>query len=585
MAAIKFDKNILQLPIGGRKDTILILLIIFFGIIFNNCYIPLPLSLGYMDISILIALVSAIYLTIRIIKYNDKSKPFTSNLDFVSSSIPEQDKQEMEQKKGIKFGYKTDTAELIVIPYDYLLKHILILGSTGSGKTTLMKSMMYQNIANGGGALFIDGKMDYKDFQDFYDLMYSIGRHEDILVVSPGNPELSHTYNPILNGDPQEIASRIISLLPSDARAEFYRSEGFKALVAFISAILKLFDAFNMYDLAIIMSNEQAILQLEEQLKTKYPTATETLQFSLYLDGYRENGKMNFARLKANISGTASKPYVFGTGLFGEVTGDYDPDINLLDCIQNNKIVYVMLPTMNKPDSSKEFGKILMSDFRTVVGWLQQDPKKRSKIPYMVVMDEAGGYANENWDTLFQQCRSANISLVISAQSTANFDDVSQSFYTKIKENTITSVFMKVQSDVAKKKISDLIGEQWDALMSQNIAQGDSLGGSTKAITESSHGESKNIGYAESQQRTSLVYPEDLSKLGTGEAILFYDGRLIFHIKTPYITAKRHLPFKLKRKSIRNNVRGMNMDKKLADLLKEGEEINNAPKNNYYKKY
>jgi hypothetical protein len=76
-----------------------------------------------------------------------------------------------------------------------------------------------------------------------------------------------------------------------------------------------------------------------------------------------------------------------------------------------------------------------------------------------------------------------------------------------------------------------------------------------------------------------------LSKLGTGEAILFYDGRLIFHIKTPYITAKRHLPFKLKRKSIRNNVRGMNMDKKLADLLKEGEEINNAPKNNYYKKY
>ena len=228
----------------------------------------------------------------------------------------------------------------------------------------------------------------------------------------------------------------------------------------------------------------------------------------------------------------------------------------------------MMLPTMNKPDASKEFGKIFMSDFRTVVGWLQQDIKKRPKVPYLVVMDEAGGYANENWDTLFQQCRSANISLVISAQSTANFDDVSSSFYTKIKENTITSVFMKMQSEVAKKKVSDLIGQQWDALVSQNIGQGDSFGGSTKALTDSSKSESQNIAYSESQQRTSIVYPEDLSKLGTGEAILFYDGRLVFHIKTPFIKANRGLPFKLHRKIIKNNVKGMNMNKKLFDLLK-----------------
>lgn len=244
-----------------------------------------------------------------------------------------------------------------------------------------------------------------------------------------------------------------------------------------------------------------------------------------------------------------------------------------------------MLPTMNKPDASKEFGKIFMSDFRTVVGWLQQDVKKRPKIPYLVVMDEAGGYANENWDTLFQQCRSANISLIISAQSTANFDDVSTSFYTKIKENTITSVFMKVQSDIAKKKISELIGQQWDALLSQNIGKGDSLGGSTNSLTDSSQGESQNIGYSESQQRTNLVYPEDLSKLGTGEAILFYDGRLVFHIKTPYLEANRSLPFKLKRKSVKNSVRGMNMDKKLPELLKKGESENSYMKREYYKNY
>ena len=30
------------------------------------------------------------------------------------------------------------------------------------------------------------------DFQDFYNLCYAIGRHEDIYVISPGDPERSN---------------------------------------------------------------------------------------------------------------------------------------------------------------------------------------------------------------------------------------------------------------------------------------------------------------------------------------------------------------------------------------------------------
>jgi type IV secretory pathway TraG/TraD family ATPase VirD4 len=575
----------MKLKIGGQFETVLLILLTIFGFAYNGIYIHIGET--YWSISSYIILIISTLLFVSIIRHNYRKQALKSKINFISSKIPYEDRKEMAFKDGITIGYTTDKALKIAIPYDYLLKHAIILGSTGSGKTTLMRSLMLQNIANGGGAFFIDGKMDYADLQEFYNLLYSIGRHEDLYVISPGNPELSNTYNPVLNGDPQEIASRVISLLPQDARAEFYRNEGYKALETIIAAALKVADAVNMHDLAIMMSNEEALLKMEKDLNSKYPNDPVTMQFSLYLDGYREkdregNYKINTARLKANISGTAAKPYVFGNGLFGEVTGSYDPDVNLLDCITNNKIVYVLLPTMNKPDAAKEFGKIFMSDFRTVVGWLQQDVKKRPKVPFMVIMDEAGGYANENWDTLFQQCRSARISLFFSAQSTANLKEVSPAFYTKITENTITSIFMKMKSKEGCQDVADLIGQQYSTVYSQTLTKGDNKSGSTKSISESSQGESDNIGYSESQQLTDIVLPKDIRALSTGEAIVFYDGRLIFHVKTPYLVSNKSKKFALnKRAKYKDKVVGLNMKKLLPALLKNS---GGAPNYSYGKR-
>lgn len=572
-------RNIFKLKIGGTFETILMLCTIIFGFIFPGIWVKL-FGAKY-DISSYIVCISSALFTYTIIKSNYNQYAIPSKVKFVSSKLPDEDRKEMYEKVGIKLGYTTDHAIKIKIPYETFLKHTIVLGATGSGKTTFLKSVAFQNISNGGGVLFIDGKMDYDDFQDFYDLCYSIGRADDVYVISPGNPRLSNTYNPVLNGDPQEIASRVISLLPQDARAEFYRNEGYKALETIIAAALKVSDAINMHDLAIMMSNEEALLKMERDLMELFPDDAITNQFRLYLDGYREkdktgNYKINTTRLKANISGTAAKPYVFGTGLFGEVTSDYDPDVNLLDCIQNGKIVFVMLPTMNKPDAAKEFGKILMSDFRTVVGWLQQDITKRPKVPFMVIMDEAGGYANENWDTLFQQSRSARIALFFSAQSTANLKEVSPSFYTKITENTITSIFMKMKSREGCEDVSELIGQQWTTLYSQNLGKGDSASGSTKSVTESSHGDSENEGYTESRQLANIVLPRDIRSLSTGEAIVFYDGRLVFHIKTPFLESNRKKPFKINHRPKTNKkVYGLDMRKHLSTLLKKSAKDSN----------
>ena len=59
------------------------------------------------------------------------------------------------QKDGLFLGYTTDKGEAISVPYSTLLYHVMLLGSTGSGKTSLMKLMLWQNVINGGGGIFI----------------------------------------------------------------------------------------------------------------------------------------------------------------------------------------------------------------------------------------------------------------------------------------------------------------------------------------------------------------------------------------------------------------------------------------------
>ena len=560
-------RNPLKAQIGGAYETWLLVALIPL-LLLSNEYIHDIVNINYKLLQIVhgVAIFLIVFGLVDSVYGQGFRQAVVSKLKFRSSRISKDDRKEM-QELGLFLGYTTDKGEPINVPYSLLLTHVLLLGSTGSGKTSLMKLMLWQNVINGGGGIFIDGKMDYNDFQGFYNLCYSIGRHEDIYVISPGNPAQSNTYNPIINGDTQEIASRIISLLPQDAKAEFYRNEGFKALVVLISAMKKLTDVFNMTDLSILMSNENAILHLEKELITKYPNDTDTLQFSLYLDGYRENGKLNFTKLKGNISGTASKPFAFGMGDFAEICNSYNPDVNLLECIKNNKIVYVMLPTMNKPDASKEFGKIFMSDFRTVVGWLQQDLTLRPKIPYLVIMDEAGGYANENWDTLFQQCRSANISLVVSAQSVANFNDVSKTFFSKIKENTLTSIFMKVQTKESKDEISDLIGEEFRTTISLNQGYNKSDSGSTNTLTNQTRSDGINIAFSQSLKKENIVNGTDIGEFTKGEAILFYDGRLVFHIKSPFIESQYHQPYRINKPQVTTNNNGLNLINQLGTFL------------------
>jgi len=67
---------------------------------------------------------------------------------------------------------------------DDLRKHFLILGSTGSGKSELLKSIFFNALCWGSGFFVADGKADNKLPLDNYALARWFGRDDDLLTLN-----------------------------------------------------------------------------------------------------------------------------------------------------------------------------------------------------------------------------------------------------------------------------------------------------------------------------------------------------------------------------------------------------------------
>ena len=86
--------------------------------------------------------------------------------------------------------------------------HVLIFGSTGSGKTEALISMAYNALLQASGFIYVDGKGDNSLFAKLFSMVRSMGREDDMLlinfmtgardIIGPQEKRLSNTIKSIL---------------------------------------------------------------------------------------------------------------------------------------------------------------------------------------------------------------------------------------------------------------------------------------------------------------------------------------------------------------------------------------------------
>lgn len=443
-------------------------------------------------------------------------------------------------RDALLLGYTADTGDPIWVNNEDAMRHLYIRGQSGVGKTVAASLMMFQQIQRGGGLLFMDGKIDADNLEMLYRMASWCGREHDLEVINAGDPSKSNTYNPILFGDPDEVAARIIGLIPStesNAGADHYKQSGNQGITTLVAALQAAEIAYNFIDLTILLMSPKALNYLESLVPPQHPAAWA---LKIFLDQYRagKEGAIDMKKLKDIFGGLGGRLYSFGTGNFGQVMNTYSPEVQLHRSIRENKITYIALPTMGKDVAANNFGKMAVGDFRTAVSWIQLlDVKDRPNPPYMGFFDEAGSYVSATWSRLFEQARSAHIMLMPAVQTDANFAAVSDELAEMIEGNTWVKAYFKIGSQGTAESAAEFIGKVKRVARSLSIS--DSRSETSTLVQPSpaqSSGDSNGFSYTEREEEQYRVTPDDLKALGKGEAVILYGGDRVYPIKVPRIT-------------------------------------------------
>lgn len=545
--------------IGGTQDTLACLSLVGAGLCAST---PLAAAVSPL-VPGLAALLGAMHFGARFTAPLAGQAILPSNVEQESDETPHQINRS--QWNGFLIGYSTDTGQPIYLDDENAMRHILVVGMTGVGKTVLGLSLMYQQIMRGGGVLFIDGKIDSKEISNVWYFAHMAGRGNDLRIINPGNPRLSHRYNPIMEGDADEVASRVLSIIPSTENnpgADHYRQEANTGLSIIVGALQRAGLAYTMIDVSILLMSAAAMQELERMLahSREGRDSDELKNYRLFLDKFRAPDPrtgvmvMNISKLKDTFGGIGGRLFQFGTGNFGQVMNTYNPDVRIYDAIRQRLIVYVALPTMGKTEVARNFGKLLIGDYRTAISWIQALPEsERPNPPHLTWMDETGSFATQALSVPFEQGRSARQILAASMQTEANLAAVSDEFSEMVRGNTWTRIYFKIGNQETAEAAAEAIGQEVGILRSLSDSESSSNNLSTLRHTpEGSSGLSAGISYGEREQEQYRVTADELKELDKGEVIMTYGSKQRYSLRIPMLSVSpeakaRFGPVRLKR--------------------------------------
>lgn len=529
-------KRIYETKYGGTMDAAALSLLGMGGLATSPFFAGIP-----PHSPLLLGAAGSAYLGARALSFLQDRHILNSKIDIQSAAA-------LARKDGLLLGYSTNTGAPVYLPDEDMMRHGFILGQSGVGKTVLGKLLMFQQIQRGGGLMFVDGKMNADDIEAIYQYCCWCGREQDLLILNPGNPDLSNTYNPILRGDPDEVAARVLSLIPSTAAspgADHYKSSANQGIATLVAALQAAGLAYNFIDFTILLMNHKAIEELETRLKKTQPSHPATKNLSLFLEQYKGGGKpgsglenmVDVKRMKETFGGIGGRMYMFGTGNFGRVLNSYSPELDLFSAIRQNKIVYAALPTMGKAEAAANFGKMLLGDLRTAISWVQALPEsERPNPPFLCFMDELGSYAVESLARPFEQSRSASIALFPAAQTLANLEVVSPDFKEMVVGNTWTKIFFKLGTQSTAEECAELIGKRIGVARTLGGSMNQSNNSPLIGVTpEGGTGSGAGISENEREEEKYKVTPDDLKSLSKGECVIQYGGDTIFNVRVPML--------------------------------------------------
>jgi intracellular multiplication protein IcmO len=394
--------------------------------------------------------------------------------------------------RGIYFiGNELKTKHELWFANDDMRTHMLIFGSTGSGKTEALVSIAYNALLQGSGFIYVDGKGDNSLFAKVFSMVRSMGREDDMLlinfmtgakdIIGPQKSRLSNTINPFSTGSSSMLSQLVTSLMDSGGTGgdgDMWKGRAINFVEAIMKILVAMRDSGNILLDANSIRNYFTLDRIEPMVMDKVfirdgqdPVSLEFMpdvvmdpikNYLFNLPGYNKQNKGKQVSQVWEQHGyiTMQLTRVFGSlaDTYGHIMRINLAEVDLHDVVLNRRILVVLLPALEKsPDELSGLGKIIIASLKSMMAAglgdavegtyrdvIQKKPTT-SPTPYLCILDEYGYYAVKGFAVVPAQARSLGFSVIFAGQDLPAFQKASKEEALSIGANTNIKICMKLE--------------------------------------------------------------------------------------------------------------------------------------------
>jgi hypothetical protein len=442
-----------------------------------------------------------------------------------------------------------------------LCRHILVSGTTGSGKSELLLGMMSNAMAWGGGGIFVDGKGDVTSYARLATAAQKFGRESDFYVLNfmTGNTTerdcngftRSNSVNPCKTMSADAITQMLLETMDATgSEGAMWRGRAAAMLTAVVRPLVWLRDA-GYIDLSIAEIRDHLNLRKLIDLANPefYPDMPQPVRHCIKaylcaLPGYRESMGYSQTQTTFDQHGYVEMQWAKMLGMMADVYGHIfnsgNSEVDLVDIIKNRRILLVVLPVLEKSSFYVEaLGKLVVAMIRHMASALLASPvtgihgehvgmTTTPERPFLCIFDEASHYLTEGMDILVSQSRGLNIGTVFGTQDLHMMHRANPKIAGTIFANCGTKIIMRSEI-LANDPLLEFL-EAFNINGKRPLRDGHIAGGWSDWF----------LG------KRSIPLQETLGELDPGEFLVVHGGHAAF-CRGPYVRFKPVSALELKR--------------------------------------
>lgn len=353
--------------------------------------------------------------------------------------------------------------QLIYLNEKELSTHLLLLGTTGIGKTVFLTNLVCQFIRCGWPIFAFDFKGDPGLLKAAYITACLCGRKDDFMLFNPSAASTNEgwaaelgscSYNPCVSiKSPADLTNaELRASMGKSAKANEYYSDVKEDLISNMNnAMFGTGKPSSHRDKYIALTNQDAMQKLIDE--------TSDIDAKVFWQNILEVWRRKPEDYNKNTKGTQMFYSRFGLGPYKSLLNSYTSDITAVEAYANNRIVWNILPSMSMTNDARALAKLMLSDVLTLAGRIQLATEQKK--PCLILIDEARHAVFESFADALAMGRGAGFWVTMGLQSISQIDqETSPEFRRELLTNFRSIAVMSTGNDAdTAEEFSRMFGE------------------------------------------------------------------------------------------------------------------------------